>query len=144
MDYATGAKGGDICEIFVHSARTNLARLNVPEPGQALLVELRDSNGNAVAKTEAGRGQGRPLDKRVTYRPHSYKMVSPGLNELVYSFGTHEFFHVTRPGEYEFSVQLQLYEDNRRTSQKRYFDRLVFPVVKAKVNLPPSKAARQH
>jgi hypothetical protein len=117
-----------ICIVSVNSKSTNTFICWKAYPSSYLKIDLLDSSGKPVEKTEKGKQYGTLPDQKQLAelikkqdeehrsgltRTDGFNLITPKYDERFTSFGLPELFELKQPGEYTLKVQIRLIRRER-------------------------------
>ena len=150
-----GYPSQNYCGVYVSNQSTNRFYLWFLYQAIWLKVELLDSNGQSVEKTEIGKQFGKPINITQLYqmieeRRHKWATGwarTPGFTPLVTSMGSYPFtgfnvselFDIKQTGEYTLKVQMPLIQTDQSGEVEVHPDLKIIwlPEVVAKVEIRP-------
>ena len=143
-----------VCYVTVVNHTTN-AIVGVMGPAPCLFaVELFDSGGKPIEKTDAGKKFGLPLSQEEikswwpvqhgpSYRPPFFltSPIQPYPGIGVGEFSIPETFQLRQSGEYELHLRMRLIQCKQEASGQLYFSMIWLPEVTAKVQIRPKEVS---
>ncbi|MGH7988845.1 MAG: hypothetical protein ACREDS_01435, partial [Limisphaerales bacterium] len=117
-----------VCIVSINDKSTNTFICWMAYPSSYLKIDLLDSAGKPVERTEEGKQykmllKQRQLEELIKKRDEKHRsgltrtdgftLVTPKFDERFFSFGIPELFELKQPGEYTLKVQVRLIRRER-------------------------------
>jgi hypothetical protein len=134
---------GSSCAVFTQVAGTSFDRLWLPSVEDMLKIELTDSSGNKVQKTEKGKLFG------LREPAHVFEKVLPRRSvvlrdkpSIVADVNLHELFVITNYQQPTLTLQVRLLRMKTSTNNTSIRETFVFPPIHVNTELVPASRRR--